>query len=60
MSPERRGKTRDGGRKARLAASLRENLKRRKTQQRSRAAEAQPTADGEMKPPASRDPKGEA
>lgn len=42
-------------RKARLAALLRENLKRRKRQQRSRAA-APATADKTR--PAARDPKG--
>ena len=40
MSPDKpRAKTEDL-RRARLAASLRENLKRRKAQQRARAAEA--------------------
>ena len=54
MSPEKpRAKTEDL-RRARLAASLRENLKRRKAQQRARAAEAAPSERPEAR--TSRDP----
>jgi len=42
MSPDDAGKTGRDRRRERLAAALRENLKRRKTQQRSRAAEKRP------------------
>ncbi len=46
MTPDDAGtSTRDQRRQARLAASLRENLKRRKAQQRSRAA-GEPPAEG--------------
>jgi hypothetical protein len=41
MSPDDAGRTAQDERRERLAASLRENLKRRKTQQRSRASELQ-------------------
>ncbi len=58
MSPDDAGSTSQDERRARLAASLRENLKRRKTQQRSREAEAPPTAGDKNAAPASRDPKG--
>jgi hypothetical protein len=55
MNPEDAEKTKkDQRRAARLAASLRENLKRRKMQQRSRSA----MALEEKKAPPSRDPKG--
>ena len=40
MSPDDAGSTIRDRRLARLSASLRENLRRRKAQQRSRAAEA--------------------
>lgn len=42
--------SRDNRRK-RLAASLRENLKRRKVQQRLRKAEERPAGDGKAPPP---------
>ncbi len=42
MSPDKPRANTEDTRRARLAASLRENLKRRKAQQRSRAAEAPP------------------
>ena len=55
MGPEKpRAKTEDL-RRARLAASLRENLKRRKAQQRARAAEAAPPEGPEAR--TSRDPE---
>jgi hypothetical protein len=38
MRPDGSGKSADDARRTRLAASLRENLKRRKSQQRSRDA----------------------
>jgi hypothetical protein len=38
-------------RRERLAASLRENLKRRKIQQRLRKAEERPAGDGKAPPP---------
>ncbi len=44
MNPDDAGPTAQNQRRARLAASLRENLKRRKAQQRSRAAETAPAA----------------
>ena len=50
MSPDDAGRKQDK-RRDRLAASLRENLKRRKTQQRSREAERQPAEDGKASPP---------
>ena len=52
MSPDDAGSAKQDKRRERLAASLRENLKRRKTQQRSREAEKQPAGDGKV-PPAS-------
>jgi hypothetical protein len=42
MSPGERRTTSEDRRRARLAASLRENLKRRKAQSRARSAEAAP------------------
>ena len=48
MTPNGGGPSAQEQRRARLAQSLRENLKRRKAQQRSRAAEADQAAD---KPP---------
>jgi hypothetical protein len=45
MNPDDAGTSIRDKRQARLAASLRENLKRRKAQQRARAAEAAPAAD---------------
>jgi len=50
MSGKDAGKARLQERRTRLAASLRENLKRRKNQQRSRAAEPLP-ADPEKNAP---------
>lgn len=52
---------RDLEREARLAAALRENLRRRKAQSRARAAEAEGTSDGRQppegaNPPAETDP----
>ena len=49
MNPDDAGTTTRDRRRARLAASLRDNLKRRKAQQRSRAAESAP-ADDERRP----------
>jgi hypothetical protein len=54
MTPDAPGSAKQDKRRERLAASLRENLKRRKTQQRSRTAEEQP-ATGEKASPASPD-----
>jgi hypothetical protein len=56
MSPDDGRQTTEDRRRARLAASLRENLKRRKTQQRSRAVE-EPAAEEKDRTPGSRDPK---
>jgi hypothetical protein len=42
MSPDKTQAKREDLRRVRLAASLRENLKRRKAQSRARQAEAQP------------------
>ena len=58
MSPDDAGSASQKERQARLAASLKENLKRRKAQQRSRAAEALAAGDDKAAAPASRDPKG--
>jgi hypothetical protein len=44
MTPDDAGSPTRDRRQARLAASLRENLKRRKAQQRSRTAETRPVA----------------
>jgi hypothetical protein len=51
MSPDEAGSAKQDKRRERLAASLRENLKRRKTQQRSRKAEEQSDGEGEASPP---------
>ena len=46
MTPDQAGTLKgDERRRARLAASLRENLKRRKAQSRSRAAEGEPASE---------------
>jgi hypothetical protein len=56
MSPDDAGKAGQDKRRERLAAALRENLKRRKTQQRSRAAEKRPPEEGSARnPPADTD-----
>lgn len=47
----------EGRRRARLAASLRENLKRRKAQSRARAVEAA-SSDGPAKTRTLREPEG--
>jgi hypothetical protein len=49
MSPDEVRAKREDLRRARLAASLKENLKRRKAQSRARQAEAQPS-DGPAAP----------
>ena len=49
MNPDDAGTSTRDKRRARLAASLRDNLKRRKAQQRSRAAESGPAT--EERPP---------
>ena len=49
MSPEKPRGEREDLRRVRLAASLRENLKRRKAQSRARQVEAQPS-DGPTAP----------
>ncbi len=51
MSRDDVGNAKQDKRRERLAASLRENLNRRKTQQRSRAAEERPTGEGRPEPP---------
>ena len=51
MSPDDAGNANQDKRRERLAASLRENLKRRKTQQRSRAAEERPMGEARPQPP---------
>jgi hypothetical protein len=56
MSPDERREKSEDLRRARLAVSLRENLKRRKAQSRARAAEARPSERPE--PQALRDPSG--
>ncbi len=58
MSPDDAGSASKNKRRARLAASLRENLKRRKTQQHSRAAEPPPLAGDKIATSAPRGPKG--
>ena len=50
MTPDAPGSAKQDKRRERLAASLRENLKRRKTQQRSRTAEEQPARDEKASP----------
>ena len=57
MSPDDAGSTIRDRRRARLSASLRENLRRRKAQQRSRAAEAPPGPPAREEGPGSPDPK---
>ena len=57
MSPDDAGSTSRDRRRARLSASLRENLRRRKAQQRSRAAEKPPAAPAEDEAPGSSDPQ---
>ena len=49
MGPDEQRATTEDRRRARLAASLRENLKRRRAQSRARAAEAAPS-DGPVEP----------
>ena len=51
MSPDDAGNAKQDRRRERLAASLRENLKRRKAQQRLRAAEGGQNADARPQPP---------
>jgi len=53
-------KTKQEQKRARLAASLRDNLKRRKSQQRSRAAEPPPAEPEETEPRPSSEAGGEA
>ena len=50
MNPDDAGNSTRNQRRARLAASLRENLKRRKAQQRFRAAETAPPASKDDPP----------
>jgi hypothetical protein len=50
MSPDKSGAKSEDLRRVRLAASLRENLKRRKAQSRARKVEAQPS-NGPTAPP---------
>jgi hypothetical protein len=57
MSPDDAGSTIRDRRLARLSASLRENLRRRKVQHRSRAAEAPPAPPAREEGPGSPDPK---
>jgi hypothetical protein len=45
MSPDEARAKREDARRVRLAASLRENLKRRKAQSRARQVEDQPTRE---------------
>jgi hypothetical protein len=54
MSPDEQRAATEERRRARLAASLRENLKRRKAQSRARAAEGAPSDGPEER--ARRDP----
>jgi len=51
MSPDDAAKAGQDKRRERLAAALRENLKRRKTQQRSRAVEKRQPEDGNARNP---------
>jgi hypothetical protein len=55
MNPDDAGKAREDQRRQRLSAVLRENLKRRKAQQRSRSGLS--PADHEQQEPASTDQK---
>ena len=57
MSPDDAGSTIRDRRRARLAASLRENLKRRKAQSRARAAETPSAPAAEDEPATQPDPK---
>jgi hypothetical protein len=54
MSPDEARVTREELRRVRLAASLRENLKRRKTQSRAREVEAQPSDGATARTPGAR------
>ncbi len=51
MSPDEAGSAKQDKRRERLAASLRENLKRRKIQQRLRKAEEPSDGEGKASPP---------
>jgi hypothetical protein len=51
MSPDDAGSAKQDKRRERLVASLRENLRRRKAQQRLREAEGQTAGDGKAPPP---------
>ncbi len=51
MCPNDAGNAKQDKRRERLAASLRENLRRRKTQQRSRAAEDRPMEEASRQSP---------
>jgi hypothetical protein len=55
MSPDEARAKREDLRRARLAASLRENLKRRKAQSRARNVEVQPTDKPAAEPGGPRD-----
>ncbi|HEY1884716.1 MAG TPA: hypothetical protein VGG86_01540 [Roseiarcus sp.] len=55
MSPDQARAKREDLRRARLAASLRENLKRRKAQSRAREIEAQPAEKPPARPGGPRD-----
>ena len=55
MSPDEARAKREDLRRARLAASLRENLKRRKAQSRARNVEAQPAEKPAARPGGPRD-----
>jgi hypothetical protein len=57
MSPDDPVSANRDKRRARLSASLRENLRRRKAQQRSRAADKPPAAAAEDEAPGSSDPQ---
>ncbi len=58
MSPDDAGNKAQDRRRTRLSVSLRENLKRRKSQQRARAAAAAPAQSAEDAAPAPQDTKG--
>jgi hypothetical protein len=51
VRPDNAGSVKQDKRRERLAAVLRENLKRRKSQLRSRAAEERPAGDEDAPPP---------
>jgi hypothetical protein len=57
MSPDDAGSTIRDRRRERLSASLRENLRRRKAQQRSRPAEAPPALPAKDEGPTTPGPK---